>query len=99
MKLLLNSASRLPGPSGNQSEKVHGQSEERYTIDAFKFPPEAYKVVFFHTSNHGAFDHRQARNNVGQLIDYVDMLINVLVQLEADYAKAIAELQTGANSP
>ena len=32
MKLLLNSASRLPGPSGNQSEKVHGQSEERYKI-------------------------------------------------------------------
>jgi hypothetical protein len=66
-----------------------GTTEQGAPIDAFKFPPEAYKVVFFHTSNHGALDHRQARNNVGQLIDYVDMLINVLVQLEADYAKTI----------
>jgi hypothetical protein len=32
MKLPPNSASRLPGPSGNQLEKVHGKSEERYSI-------------------------------------------------------------------
>jgi hypothetical protein len=32
MKLPPNSASRLPGPSGNQLEKVHGKSEERYTF-------------------------------------------------------------------
>ena len=31
MKLPLNSASCLPGPSGNQLEKVHGKSEERYS--------------------------------------------------------------------
>ena len=32
MRLPLNSASRLPGPSGNQSEKVHVRSVERYTL-------------------------------------------------------------------
>jgi hypothetical protein len=31
MKFPLNSASRLPGPSENQLEKVHGKSEKRYT--------------------------------------------------------------------
>lgn len=75
-----------------------GTTEQGAPIDAFKFPPEAYKIVFFHTPNHGALDHRQARNNVGQLIDYVDMLVNVLVQVEADYTKAIAGLHTGAHS-
>ena len=30
MKLPLNSASRLLGPTGNQLEKAHGKSEERY---------------------------------------------------------------------
>jgi hypothetical protein len=30
MKLPPNSASRLPGSSANQSEQVHGKSEERY---------------------------------------------------------------------
>src|ERR1039458_4973566 len=34
MKLPPNSASRLPGPSGNQLEKVHGKSEERYNHPA-----------------------------------------------------------------
>ena len=32
MKQPLNSAPRLPGPSGNQLEKVHGKSEERYSL-------------------------------------------------------------------
>jgi putative aminopeptidase FrvX len=67
-------------------------TEANTPIDAFKFPPEAYKVLAFMTPNHGTLAHTQERNNVGQLIDCVDMLINVLVQLEADYANAIAEL-------
>jgi hypothetical protein len=38
MKLPLNSPSRLPGPSRSQSEKVHGKSEERYTIESTGVP-------------------------------------------------------------
>jgi hypothetical protein len=41
MKLPLNSASRLPGPSGNQLEKVHGKSEERYSLNGW-LPSAAY---------------------------------------------------------
>ena len=86
---------------------ARGVTEANTPIDAFKFPPEAYKVAMFQTPNHGTLAHTQERNNVGQLIDNVDMLINVLVQLEADYAKAVStprdqEIKsrpTGAGTP
>jgi putative aminopeptidase FrvX len=59
-------------------------------IDAMKFPPEGYRIIFFHTPNHATAWHSENRNNVGQLIDYVDMLINVLERLDEDYAKAVS---------
>ena len=73
----------------NQPIFIGRRASSNLTIDANKFPPEAYKVAFFHTSNHGLITHGQERNNVGQLIDYVDMLINVLKQLDAEYVKAV----------
>lgn len=60
-------------------------------VDATRFPPEAYKVVFFMVPVHGM--HERERVNVGELIDSVDMLINVLVQLDMEYAKAFDEFQ------
>lgn len=65
-------------------------------VDAFMFPPETYKTLFFSSPNHGL--HSRNRNNVGVFLDYLDMLVNVLVHLEADYANTIAELRTGVSA-
>jgi hypothetical protein len=76
---------------------VTADTEMTTPIDAIKFPPEAYRIMFFHTSNHSSW-HSHNRNNVGQLIDYVDMLVNVVKQLDEDYVKALNEFQKGADS-
>jgi hypothetical protein len=78
MKLPPNSASRLPGPSGNQLEKVHGKSEERYTPGELA-PSTARQSAWFngasgvgevraHADDGRAFpNHRWARHSVRAL--------------------------------
>lgn len=62
-------------------------------VDATRFPPEAYKVVFFMVPVHG--EHKEERVNVGELIDSVDMLVNVVEQLDVDYVRTVGPVRDG----
>jgi hypothetical protein len=55
-------------------------------MDVGHFPPEAYKIMYFMSSGYGY--HSKEIVNVEGLIDSVDMLINVLKQLDAEYMKS-----------